>query len=215
MSSPPTVQRFKVGPLHDGEQQKTQWLAARHDLKPHTRAEYDNLLSAKTRTLRGTDGNSTAELSITATFGHRPISMITRADIADWVGKLTRAGKSASTVRHHYFVMRPVLSQAVADRRLTVNPADHVKLPSERSAAGGTPGVVDDPEMFLTAQQVAALVDATPWPCSVMVHTAAWSGLRAAELADLQVGDVELPERPINPNAPAKPGVVHVERTVS
>jgi hypothetical protein len=30
--------------------------------------------------------------------------------------------------------------------------------------------VVDDPDMFLTATQVAALVDATPWPCAVMVH---------------------------------------------
>jgi integrase len=190
------------------------WLASRHDLKPRTRAEYANLLSAKTRGLRDGDGKPTAEHSIAATFGHRPVNEITRADIADWVGKLTKAGKSASTVRHHYFVVRQVLSQAVADGRLTVNAADHVKLPSERKLTGGTPGVVDDPDMFLTAAQVAALVDATPWPCSVMVHTAAWSGLRAAELAGLQVGDVELPERVINPNAAAKPGVLHVERTV-
>ena len=47
-----------------------------------------------------------------------------------------------------------------------------------------------------------------------MVHTAAWSGLRAAELAGLVVGDVELPEPSINPSAPAKPGVLRVERTV-
>lgn len=69
--------------------------------------------------------------------------------------------------------------------------------------------------MFLTAAQVAALVDATPWPCAVMLHLAAWCGLRAAELAGLQVGDVELPDAPINPNAPAKPGMLHVERTVT
>ncbi|MCV7051859.1 tyrosine-type recombinase/integrase [Mycobacterium heidelbergense] len=68
--------------------------------------------------------------------------------------------------------------------------------------------------MFLTAAQVAALVDATPWPCSVLVHLAAWSGLRAAELAGLQVGDVELPEPVINPNARTKPGMLHVQRTV-
>ncbi|WP_373159572.1 hypothetical protein [Mycobacterium marinum] len=95
-----------------------------------------------------------------------------------------------------------------------VNPADHVKLPSERKLTGGTPGVVDDPNMFLTAAQVGALVDATPWPCAVMVHLAAWSGLRAAELAGLCVGGVELPERSINPNSPTKPGVLHVERTI-
>ena len=190
------------------------WLASRHDLKPRTRAEYANLLSGKTRARRNGDGVSTAGLSIAATFGDRPVNEIMRTDIANWVGKLSKAGKSASTIRHHYFVVRQILSQAVADGRLIVNPADHVKLPSERSAPGGTPGVVDDPDIFLTAAQVAALVDATPWPCAVTVHLAAWSGLRAAELAGLQVGDVELPEPTINPNAAAKPGVLHVERTV-
>lgn len=191
-----------------------QWLASRHDLKPRTRAEYENLLSVKTRAVRDSAGNKTSQLSIAAVFGQRPVNAITREQITEWVGKLTAAGKSASTVRHHYFVVRQVLSQAVLDGRLMTNPADHVKLPSERKLTGGTPGVVDDPDMFLTAAQVAALEAATPWPYSVMVHLAAWSGLRAAELAGLQVGDVELPEAPINPNAAAKPGVLHVERTV-
>jgi integrase len=74
---------------------------------------------------------------------------------------------------------------------------------------------VDDPAQFLTAAQVAALVDATPWPYGVMVHLAAWSGLRAAELAGLQVGDVTLPKASLNPNAPAKPGALRVDRTVA
>ena len=56
-----------------------------------------------------------------------------------------------------------VLAHAVADNRITVNPADHVKLPNERTE-NHSPGVIDDPSQFLTAQQVAALVDATPWP---------------------------------------------------
>ena len=55
---------------------------------------------------------------------------------------------------------------------------------------------MDDPAQFLTAAQVSALVAATPWPYNVLVHVAAWAGLRAAELAGLQVGDVELPEPP-------------------
>lgn len=191
-----------------------QWLASRHDLKPRTRAEYANLLSGKTRARKTGEGDSTEDLSISATFNRREVNTITRSDIADWIGKLSSAGKSASTVRHHYFVVRQVFSECVADGRLTVNPADHVKLPTERSAAGGTPGVVDNPDMFLTAVQVSALVAATPWPCAVLVHVAAWCGLRAAELAGLQVGDVELPDQPINPNAVAKPGVLRVERTI-
>ena len=66
---------------------------------------------------------------------------------------------------------------------------------------------------FLTPVQVSALVAATPWPYNVMVHVAAWSGLRAAELAGLQVGDVDLPDPPLNPNASAKTGHLRVERT--
>jgi hypothetical protein len=72
---------------------------------------------------------------------------------------------------------------------------------------------VDDPDMS-TARQVSALEAATAWPCNLLVHLAAWSGLCAAGRCGLRVGDVELPERSINPNAPAKPGVLHEERTV-
>ncbi|QYB02737.1 tyrosine-type recombinase/integrase [Rhodococcus sp. USK10] len=186
-----------------------EWLASRHDLKPRTHAEYANLLRPKT-----TGQLATRVLSIDATFGGYPLNAITRKQISEWVQALTAAGKKPSTVRHAYFVVRMVLAQAVVDGRLTTNPADYVKLPSERSAAGGTPGVVDDPDMFLTAEQVTALVDATPWPYNVLVHLAAWSGLRAAELAGLQVGDVELPAAAINPNARPKPGTLRVERTV-
>lgn len=88
-----------------------------------------------------------------------------------------------------------------------------MKLPTERSVSGGTPGVADDPDMYLTPVQLSALVAATPWPCSVLVSVAAWSGLRAAELAGLQVGDIELPPPSLNPNATAKPGALHVQRT--
>ncbi|WP_373139639.1 hypothetical protein [Mycobacterium marinum] len=74
-----------------------QWLKSRHDLKPRTSAEYENLLAAK----RNDSGKN---LSVTATFGHRPVNSVTRADITKWVGALTEAGKSASTVRHHFYV---------------------------------------------------------------------------------------------------------------
>jgi integrase len=44
----------------------------------------------------------------------------------------------------------------------------------------------------LTAAQVSALVSATPWTFNVYAHLAAWSGLRAAEVAGLQLRDVIL-----------------------
>ena len=51
----------------------------------------------------------------------------------------------------------------------------------------------------LGAVQVSALVAATPWPYNVLVHVAAWAGLRAGEIDGLTVGNVELPEPSINP----------------
>ena len=110
-------------------------------------------------------------------------------------------------MRGAYFLVRMVLAQAVVDNALPSSPADYVKLPTKASAA------VDNPTQFLTAAQVTALVAATPWPYNVYVHVAAWAGLRAAELAGLQVGDVELPPPSLNPNAPAKPGALRVERS--
>lgn len=106
-----------------------------------------------------------------------------------------------------------VLAQAVADGRLDVNPADYVKLPTDHNT--GHVRAVDDPAMFLSAAQVAALVAATPWPYNLYVHLAAWSGLRAAELAGLRVSDLKLPPPSMNPNAPAKPGTVRVDRTIA
>ncbi|MED5802858.1 tyrosine-type recombinase/integrase [Gordonia sp. Z-3] len=191
------------------------WLASRTDLKPRARGEYENLLSPKKRARKDDNGNSTAHLSIIATFGGKAVGSITRQQIADWVQALTAAGKSPSTVRHAYFVVKMVLEQAVVDGLLRDNPADHVKLPSERTATSGTPGVVDDPDQFLTAEHVSALVAATPWPYNALVYVAAWSGLRAAEIGGLQVGDVELPARQVNPNARPKPGTLRVDRTLS
>jgi integrase len=158
-----------------------QWLKSRHDLKPRTRAEYENLLADKTRT-------PDADLSIAATFAARPVNTITRAEITKWIGALSKAGKSPSTVRHHFYVVSAILSQAVADNRLVSNPCDHVKLPTERTETHSV-GSVDDPETFLTPTQITALQSATPAPFDVFVHVAVWCGLRAAELAGLQVRD--------------------------
>ncbi len=183
------------------------WLESRADLKSATHNNHRYAL-APAATRQG-DGK---KLGIDAAFGGYPLNKITREYIQAWVNRLTAAGKRPSTVRHAFFTVRMVLEQAVVDGRLTKNPAEHVKLPAERSRKGGQVGVVDDPKQFLTPVQVSALVTATPWPYNVLVHVAAWAGLRAGELDGLQVGDVDLPDPPLNPNAPAKPGSLHVRR---
>ncbi|MDV8008632.1 tyrosine-type recombinase/integrase [Rhodococcus sp. IEGM 1318] len=182
------------------------WLASRMDLKPRTRQGYAYIL------------NTGADLD--ATFGGYPLKKITRPLIVSWIARRVSEGKRPSTIKHQYFILKQVLDQAVADGRLSANPCDHVTLPTDRTAVVAvvdaaksgnkvTDGVVD-PEQFLTADQAAALAAATPWPYNVMVHVAAWTGLRAAELAGLQVGDVKLPQ----PHNHTAPGAVHVARTV-
>jgi integrase len=153
------------------------WLASRADLKPTTAEMYGQVL------------NAPAAHGIMATFGAWPVGAITRQQIQAWADALTAMGKAPSTVRNTYALVRMALAQAVADNRIPTNPADYVRLPSER----GNPGVVDDPAQFLTPSQVQALAAATPQPYDVLVYLAAWSGLRAAELAGLTLADLHLP----------------------
>lgn len=182
------------------------WLDSRQgDLKPSTFDGYRYAL-ADTANRRG----DMKHMGIDVVFGGYPVNAITREDIQAWVQRMLDAGKKPSTVRHAFWIVRMVLEQAVIDNRLPSNPADYVKLPTDHSVNGGKPGVVDDPSQFLTPTQVAALVDALPWPYNLYAHVAAWSGLRAGELCGLQVGDIDLPE----PTDTNRVGALRVERTV-
>lgn len=185
----------------------TIWLESR---KADTRnnAENHRYALAPAATRRG-DGKT---LGIDAVFGGYPLNKITREYIQAWVNRLTDAGKKPSTVRHAFWTVRMVLEQAVVDGRLAKNAAEYIKLPAETGTNGGQVGVVVDRAMFLTPAQVSALVSATPWPYNALIHVAAWAGLRAAELGGLTIANVELPDPPLNPNAPTKPGVLRVEQ---
>lgn len=163
------------------------WLASREGNARSNAGNHRSALAPAAQ--RRGDGKT---LGIDAVFGGYPLNKITREYIQDWVNALTAAGKAPSTVRHQFWTVRMVLEQAVVDSRLPKNPANHVRLPKESGTNGAKIGIVDRAQ-FLTADQVAALVAATPWPYSVLVDLAAWSGLRAAELGGLQIGDVELP----------------------
>lgn len=165
------------------------WLESRTDLKAATRTNYTGQLRA--------DGE------IDRRFGGYPLNKITREDLQAWVNEQVAAGSSSSSVRNKFFIVRMVLSQAVVDRRLEFSPADHVKLPAPRrkgkpSSAPAAPSVHGSTEdaAFLTAEQVEYLTDATPWPFNVLVHMAAWTGLRSGELAGLQIGDIDLGRNP-------------------
>jgi integrase len=176
------------------------WLLSRHDLKPTTLAGYRYAL-APAQTCR----LPRKTLGIDVVFGGYPLNSITRQQISAWIATLAQNGYAPATIRAYMQVVRMVLAQAVIDNIIASNPAAHVKLPG--STGKSTTAVVDDPSQFLTAAQVQALTVATPWPYNVLVHLAAWAGLRAGELAGLQVGDV-------NPNGPNTTGMLRVVRSV-
>jgi integrase len=179
-----------------------QWLDSRVDLKATTCAAYAEALAPGTEAT-ATRHKRLAHLRIDNVIGGYPVNAIRRRHISEWIAAMIDAGRKPSTVRNAYFLVRQVLGQAVADGLIDANPADYVKLPTEHNTGTGT--AVDDPAKFLTAAQLVALVAAAPWPFNVYVHVAGWSGLRAGDLAGLQVGDVELPPQSINQKAPARP----------
>lgn len=186
------------------------WLASRHDLKETTRAAYAPTPTAGQRT------KSHARLEdtrIDTVFGDYPINAIRRDHVSDWVGRMKKQASPTARSATRCSWVRMVLRFAADEKWISSNPAADVKLP--RSASVGEPDVVDDPAQFLTAAQVATLAAATPWPYNVVVHVAAWSGLRAGETAGLQVADVELPVPSINPSVASKPGGLHVARTLA
>jgi integrase len=120
-------------------------------------------------------------------FGSRRISTVTRAEVQAWIGRLHAGGLSPATVHHHYVALKKVFRHAQHDRLITYNPCDGVKLPKNHAAEDFIP-------IFLTTTQVEALaaqLDAAE-PYDLLVRFAAYTGLRAAELAGLRVRDLDL-----------------------
>lgn len=113
---------------------------------------------------------------------------------------------SRSTVKHAVETLRRILDVAVADGAITANPC--AALPRSR---GTDAKVANRAHNVLTEGQVAAVADHITRVQGVplyglVVLFAAYTGLRAGELAGLNVGDLWLP------NAPGADGSVRVER---
>lgn len=154
--------------------------------------------TSKPSTARGY--RSILDGSVLPAFGARRIRSITTADVQDWVTVLLESGRTPPTIKHHVSVARRVFAEAARGRAIPYNPALDVRLPTDRSVGRSKP----EPR-FLTAEEVARLaahLDETAWPYGLLVTFAAYTGLRAGELAGLNIGDVD----PLR-------SVVHVRRT--
>lgn len=141
------------------------WLEAK-DRKPRTIKGYRHILESWLKPWR-----------------HRQVATLTYDDCQAIVNAMRKANRNAQTVRNVYNVMRGVLDEAVERKCIAINPAQPLRkrLParSAREAA------------FLTAGEVQLLADALSAPYGLLVLTAAWSGLRAGELAGLRVRNVD------------------------
>ncbi len=120
-------------------------------------------------------------------FGSRRASTVTRAEVQAWVVTLAAEGLAPATVHHHYVALKKAFRHAIHDRLLTYNPCDGVKLPKPETVSEFAP-------VFLTVAQVEAIATRldSQEPYGLMVRFAAYTGLRAGELAGLRVRDLDL-----------------------
>ncbi|HET7386177.1 MAG TPA: tyrosine-type recombinase/integrase [Nocardioidaceae bacterium] len=154
----------KAGRATVGELAPT-WLKVKSSKKPKTYAGYVSLCTGH----------------VLPRWGKVPVATITTADVEAWVGELTADGLSASRTRQAYLVLRGVLDTAVKARRLAVNPAQGVELPS-------TP---QGKRRYLTIAELEALADAAG-DYGLLVRVLGYCGLRWGEAAELRVADCDL-----------------------
>ncbi|QEO08804.1 tyrosine-type recombinase/integrase [Protaetiibacter larvae] len=141
----------------------------------------------KPKTLRGYE--DAYRLHIFPTFGQRRINTITSMDVEKWMSEMQRktslqTGRpyAAASVRGAFVALTKVFSYAVKHRLIPANPC----APVER------PRLHPHDMVFLAPDEVAAVaseLDALP-PYGLLVRVAAYSGLRAGELAALRIRDV-------------------------
>lgn len=128
------------------------------------------------------------------TFGSVPVGRIDHAAVQRYVDRLAGDPKLApGTVRNVYAVLRTAMAKAVRLGWIKANPCVHIDLPRARRQE----------MLFLTAEEVRAVAEAIDAQYRVLIYTAAYTGLRAGELAGLQRQDVDLLR-----------GVIHVQRAI-
>ena len=115
-------------------------------------------------------------------FGTRKTNSITHEAVQRYVDGLRDAGVKPGTVRKVHAVLSAAFTEAIRLGVVHSNPCRHVRLPR-----------ADRREMlFLSAPEVRALADAIEPRFRVLVYAAAYTGLRAGELAGLRREDVDL-----------------------
>lgn len=131
-------------------------------------------------------------------FGRRKITSLSAEDVEKWVAKLSDK-LSHGTLHNVFTILNKLCKYAVRHRWILNNPCAGVQLPEDHNEA-------KEPK-FLTPAQVELLAGelaAVRGHYGLIVRLAAYTGLRAGELAALRVKDVDLLH-----------GVLHVRRSAS
>ena len=127
-------------------------------------------------------------------FGRSPIAKITHERVQRYINRLSADPTiAAGTVRNVYAVLRTACAKAVRLGMLHANPCVEIDLPRARR----------EEMLFLSADEVRAVAETIDPQYRVLVYTAAYTGIRAGELAGLERRDVDLLR-----------GVIHVRRAV-
>lgn len=149
---------------------------------------------------RTTDGaRAVARKHINPAFGSRRVGSLRARDVELWVGKLAK-GLSPGTVRNIYNVLNKSMKYALRHDWIANNPCTGVELPKSHDE-------VQEDRCFLTPVQVAFLAEELAKKeahLGLIVRMAAYTGLRAGELAALRIRDINQLHR-----------VVEVRRTVA
>jgi integrase len=147
------------------------WLSSLADLKPRTIEGYKQRL----------------DCHVLPVFGAMEVRDIRRTHCEDYLRVLSAKGLTPPSIKHAYDPLKWVLQRAVQDDALVRNVAAGIRLPTDRSTGRSKP-----PAHFLSSEQVELLareLDAVP-PYGLLVRFMAYTGLRAGEVAGLNVADV-------------------------
>lgn len=146
-----------------------EWISTRTNrhgdhLRPRTAAEYRRLVAGALNP-----------------FTQSRLSAITPEQVRSWYSTLIAAGTKTQAARA-YELLKAIMSTAVADGRLKVNPCQI------RGAASASTGKKTEPP---TPSELQAIVDAITPRFKAAVVLAAWAGVRYGELTELRRRDIE------------------------
>ena len=142
------------------------WITSKVNLAPKTKDRYQGIIRAH----------------IEPRWGNVPLNKVTHGDLQRWIAGIDAA---PATVRKIHRVMSQILAYAVADDRLSRNPAERLSLPRVRQKE----------KRYLTHQQVHQLANACGPEYRLVVLFLAYTGLRWGEMAALRVRRIDFLRR--------------------